>query len=74
MTLEKSDVVILAVKPKIIPFVLDDLYPYVDKKHLIITFAAGVNILSIEKVFIKVLLCSACTINILHKSYMEIIV
>ena len=50
ITMEKSDLVILAVKPKIIPFVLDDVYPYVKEHHLILSFAAGVNISSIEKV------------------------
>ena len=54
ITLEKSNIVILAVKPKIIPFVLDDLYSYVNKDHLIVTFAAGVNISSIEKVSIYI--------------------
>ena len=51
ITVEKSELVILAVKPKIIPFVLDDLYPYINDKHLLLSFAAGVNIASIEKVY-----------------------
>ncbi len=46
----KSDVLFLAVKPHIIPFVLDEIGPDIEDRHLIISCAAGVTISSIEKV------------------------
>uniref|UniRef100_A0A671MCV1 pyrroline-5-carboxylate reductase n=1 Tax=Sinocyclocheilus anshuiensis TaxID=1608454 RepID=A0A671MCV1_9TELE len=45
----KSDVLFLAVKPHIIPFVLDEIGPDIEDRHLIISCAAGVTISSIEK-------------------------
>uniref|UniRef100_A0AAZ3SSN1 Pyrroline-5-carboxylate reductase n=1 Tax=Oncorhynchus tshawytscha TaxID=74940 RepID=A0AAZ3SSN1_ONCTS len=46
----KSDVLFLAVKPHIIPFVLDEIGPDIEDRHLIVSCAAGVTISSIEKV------------------------
>lgn len=46
---EKSKLLILAVKPAIIPFVLDELRPVITQDHIVLSFAAGVNITSIEK-------------------------
>lgn len=46
----KSDVLFLAVKPHIIPFVLDEIGPDIEDRHLIVSCAAGVTINSIEKV------------------------
>ena len=49
--LKHSEIVILAVKPPIIPLVLKDIRPYVTPKHLMISIAAGITSKSIEKVF-----------------------
>lgn len=49
-TVNKSDVLFLAVKPHIIPFVLDEIGPDIEDRHLIVSCAAGVTIGSIEKV------------------------
>lgn len=48
-TVNKSDVLFLAVKPHIIPFVLDEVGPDIQDRHLIVSCAAGVTISSIEK-------------------------
>ncbi|XP_061893272.1 pyrroline-5-carboxylate reductase 1a [Entelurus aequoreus] len=48
-TVNKSDVLFLAVKPHIIPFVLDEIGPNIEDRHLIVSCAAGVTISSIEK-------------------------
>ncbi|TNM97219.1 pyrroline-5-carboxylate reductase 1, mitochondrial-like [Takifugu flavidus] len=65
-TVSKSDVLFLAVKPHIIPFVLDEIGPDIEDRHLIVSCAAGVTINSIEKklqqyrVNPKVLRCMTC--------------
>ena len=43
-TLEKADVVVLAVKPQIIRYVLQGIKESIIKEHLFISIAAGVNI------------------------------
>ncbi|TNN66880.1 Pyrroline-5-carboxylate reductase 2 [Liparis tanakae] len=48
-TVSKSDILFLAVKPHIIPFVLDEIGPDIEDRHLIVSCAAGVTISSIEK-------------------------
>jgi len=48
-TVDNCKILILAVKPKMIPYVLDELKPWVTPDHLLISFAAGVTINSIEK-------------------------
>lgn len=48
-TVNQSDVLFLAVKPHIIPFVLDEIGPDIEDRHLIVSCAAGVTISSIEK-------------------------
>ncbi|XP_078081863.1 pyrroline-5-carboxylate reductase 1, mitochondrial-like [Mustelus asterias] len=48
-TVQKSDVLFLAVKPPIIPFVLDEIAPDIEERHLVVSCAAGVTISSIEK-------------------------
>lgn len=48
-TVSKSDVLFLAVKPHIMPFVLDEIGPDIEDRHLIVSCAAGVTINSIEK-------------------------
>uniref|UniRef100_A0A3B3ZHU0 pyrroline-5-carboxylate reductase n=1 Tax=Periophthalmus magnuspinnatus TaxID=409849 RepID=A0A3B3ZHU0_9GOBI len=53
-TVKKSDVLFLAVKPHIIPFVLDEIGPDIEERHLIVSCAAGVTIGSIEKAFTAV--------------------
>uniref|UniRef100_A0A3Q1G2B7 pyrroline-5-carboxylate reductase n=1 Tax=Acanthochromis polyacanthus TaxID=80966 RepID=A0A3Q1G2B7_9TELE len=53
-TVSRSDVLFLAVKPHIIPFVLDEIGPDIEGRHLIVSCAAGVTISSIEKAFTAV--------------------
>uniref|UniRef100_A0A8C4SPJ6 pyrroline-5-carboxylate reductase n=1 Tax=Erpetoichthys calabaricus TaxID=27687 RepID=A0A8C4SPJ6_ERPCA len=48
-TVKNSDVLFLAVKPHIIPFVLDEIGPDIEDRHLVVSCAAGVTISSIEK-------------------------
>ncbi|KAJ4931955.1 hypothetical protein JOQ06_010391 [Pogonophryne albipinna] len=66
-TVSKSDVLFLAVKPHIIPFVLDEIGPDIEDRHLIVSCAAGVTISSIEKklqlyrAFPKVMRCMTNT-------------
>ncbi|XP_061080766.1 pyrroline-5-carboxylate reductase 1, mitochondrial-like [Conger conger] len=48
-TVSRSDVLFLAVKPQIIPFVLDEIGAGIEDRHLIVSCAAGVTISSIEK-------------------------
>lgn len=48
-TVNRSDILFLAVKPHIIPFVLDEIGPDIEDRHLIVSCAAGVTISSIEK-------------------------
>lgn len=66
----KSDVLFLAVKPHIIPFVLDEIGPDIEDRHLIVSCAAGVTISSIEKVKIthchsvNTYICSLYTLQV----------
>uniref|UniRef100_A0A3Q0SBZ5 pyrroline-5-carboxylate reductase n=1 Tax=Amphilophus citrinellus TaxID=61819 RepID=A0A3Q0SBZ5_AMPCI len=53
-TVSRTDVLFLAVKPHIIPFVLDEIGPDIEDRHLIVSCAAGVTISSIEKAFTAV--------------------
>nr|CAD7587466.1 unnamed protein product [Timema genevievae] len=46
---QKSEVVILAVKPHIIPSVLKDIHPFVGDKNLILSVAMGIPLKDIEK-------------------------
>ncbi|XP_076879664.1 pyrroline-5-carboxylate reductase 1b isoform X2 [Brachyhypopomus gauderio] len=57
-TTHKSDVLFLAVKPHIIPFVLDEIGPDIEDRHLIVSCAAGVTISSIEKLMASVGFCT----------------
>ena len=50
---ENSDVVILAVKPHIIPTVLEEIKDVINKEAIVISVAAGVNISDIEKILGK---------------------
>lgn len=49
-TVRSSDVLFLAVKPPIIPFILDEIGPDIEHRHIVVSCAAGVTISSIEKV------------------------
>ncbi|KAK1330713.1 hypothetical protein QTO34_008651 [Cnephaeus nilssonii] len=49
-TVRHSDVLFLAVKPHIIPFILDEVGAHIESRHLVVSCAAGVTISSIEKV------------------------
>ncbi|XP_037350183.1 pyrroline-5-carboxylate reductase 1, mitochondrial isoform X3 [Talpa occidentalis] len=50
-TVQHSDVLFLAVKPHIIPFILDEIGADVQARHVVVSCAAGVTISSIEKAF-----------------------
>lgn len=49
-TVRTSDVLFLAVKPPIIPFILDEIGSDIENRHIVVSCAAGVTISSIEKV------------------------
>ncbi|CAK9302791.1 unnamed protein product [Gordionus sp. m RMFG-2023] len=44
-----ADIVILAVKPNVMPIILPEIAPEVSKKNLILSFALGVTLRNIEK-------------------------
>ncbi|XP_051015182.1 pyrroline-5-carboxylate reductase 1, mitochondrial isoform X1 [Acomys russatus] len=48
-TVRHSDVLFLAVKPHIIPFILDEIGTNIEDRHIVVSCAAGVTISSIEK-------------------------
>ncbi|XP_023366795.1 pyrroline-5-carboxylate reductase 1, mitochondrial isoform X2 [Otolemur garnettii] len=48
-TVRHSDVLFLAVKPHIIPFILDEIGADIQDRHIVVSCAAGVTISSIEK-------------------------
>lgn len=48
-TVQHSDVLFLAVKPHIIPFILDEVGADICGRHVVVSCAAGVTISSIEK-------------------------
>uniref|UniRef100_A0A670IAU0 pyrroline-5-carboxylate reductase n=1 Tax=Podarcis muralis TaxID=64176 RepID=A0A670IAU0_PODMU len=48
-TVKNSDVLFLAVKPPIIPFILDEIGSDIEDRHIVVSCAAGVTISSIEK-------------------------
>ncbi|XP_074016177.1 pyrroline-5-carboxylate reductase 1, mitochondrial [Numenius arquata] len=48
-TVKSSDVLFLAVKPPIIPFILEEVGPDIEPRHIVVSCAAGVTINSIEK-------------------------
>uniref|UniRef100_A0A8B9FRD5 Pyrroline-5-carboxylate reductase n=1 Tax=Amazona collaria TaxID=241587 RepID=A0A8B9FRD5_9PSIT len=48
-TVKNSDVLFLAVKPPIIPFILEEVGPDIEARHIVVSCAAGVTISSIEK-------------------------
>ncbi|XP_058284948.1 pyrroline-5-carboxylate reductase 1, mitochondrial isoform X5 [Hylobates moloch] len=48
-TVQHSDVLFLAVKPHIIPFILDEIGADIEDRHIVVSCAAGVTISSIEK-------------------------
>lgn len=54
-TVRHSDVLFLAVKPHIIPFILDEIGADVQGRHIVVSCAAGVTISSVEKVPISAL-------------------
>lgn len=45
-----SDILFLAVKPHIVPFILDEIGADVQPRHIVVSCAAGVTISSLEKV------------------------
>ncbi|KAI5179958.1 pyrroline-5-carboxylate reductase 2 isoform X2 [Manis pentadactyla] len=48
-TVKHSDVLFLAVKPHIIPFILDEIGADVQARHIVVSCAAGVTISSVKK-------------------------
>lgn len=46
---KKSEIIILAVKPQVMPIVLEDIGPVVTSDHLVVSIAAGITIHSLEK-------------------------
>ncbi|KAF6094637.1 hypothetical protein HJG60_011754 [Phyllostomus discolor] len=48
-TVRHSDVLFLAVKPHIIPFILDEIGADIEDRHILVSCAAGVTISSVEK-------------------------
>lgn len=71
-TVTKSDVLFLAVKPHIIPFVLDEIGPDIEDRHLIVSCAAGVTISSIEKVCLTLILTRLfCFLSLFLSSLMK---
>lgn len=40
-TVKSSDVLFLAVKPPIIPFILDEVGPDIEERHTVVSCAAG---------------------------------
>ncbi|XP_027811383.1 pyrroline-5-carboxylate reductase 1, mitochondrial isoform X2 [Marmota flaviventris] len=48
-TVRHSDVLFLAVKPHIIPFILDEIGTDIEDRHIVVSCAAGVTISSVEK-------------------------
>ncbi|XP_077990186.1 pyrroline-5-carboxylate reductase 2-like [Glandiceps talaboti] len=46
---DSSDIILLAVKPHIMPYVLDEIAPNIKKDHLVISVAAGIKIDYMEK-------------------------
>nr|KAF6395558.1 hypothetical protein HJG63_016220 [Rousettus aegyptiacus] len=46
-----SDILFLAVKPHIVPFILDEIGADVQPRHIVVSCAAGVTISSLEKAF-----------------------
>ncbi|XP_062072073.1 LOW QUALITY PROTEIN: pyrroline-5-carboxylate reductase 1, mitochondrial [Lepus europaeus] len=48
-TVRHSDVLFLAVKPHIVPFILDEVGPHIEGRHIVVSCAAGVTISSEEK-------------------------
>lgn len=55
-TVRHSDVLFLAVKPHIIPFILDEIGADVQARHIVVSCAAGVTISSVEKVPVSALM------------------
>jgi pyrroline-5-carboxylate reductase len=44
-----SEIIILAVKPQVMPTVLEDIGPVVSSNHIVVSIAAGITIHSLEK-------------------------
>lgn len=44
-----SEIIVLAVKPQVITTVLEEIRPVVSSNHLVVSIAAGITILSLEK-------------------------
>lgn len=45
-----SDVVFVAVKPHLIPLVLNEISPHVTDRHIVVSVAAGVTLATLEEV------------------------
>ena len=65
---KRSRVVVISVKPHILPTVLKEVAPHVTEDHLIVSIAAGVTIKTIEEV------CARALILKLHDRMHEIFI
>ena len=65
---KRSRVVVISVKPHILPTVLKEVASHVTKDHLIVSIAAGVTIKTIEQV------CARAVIPKLHDRMHEIFI
>lgn len=45
-----SDVVFIAVKPHMVPHVLNEISPHITDRHIIVSVAAGVTLAALEEV------------------------
>lgn len=54
-TVKHSDILFLAVKPHIIPFILDEIGADVQARYTVVSCEAGVTISSVEKVPVSAL-------------------
>ncbi|NIA08676.1 MAG: pyrroline-5-carboxylate reductase [Nitrospiraceae bacterium] len=46
---QASEAIVLAVKPQVMAVVLEDIRPYIKKSHLVISIAAGITLVFLEK-------------------------
>lgn len=52
-----SDVVFIAVKPHMVPHVLNEISPHITDRHIIVSVAAGITLAALEEVSAQCVLC-----------------
>ncbi|MBO8136654.1 MAG: pyrroline-5-carboxylate reductase [Desulfotomaculum sp.] len=65
---QTADILVIAVKPQVLPEVLAEIKPYINRKHWIITFAAGIPTRYIENKLgnvpvVRVMTNTACLVS-----------